>query len=190
MFRLHDMKKLTWIALFALLTVASTSCASRKKAVVNPKPQTFEWLTANLDIQAEGKNLPVDELAGQLRMRRDSILWLSITATMGVEALRAKISTDSVWVVNRLDKSYLAEPIEVLSARIGMPLSLPVIQSMLLDNNEGFPPVEQQTVRLQSHLMGGLAAKIKYDNVRLDKETGFPLKITDKMKRIQLNKRN
>jgi len=186
MFRLPDMKKLIWIALLAWVAMVTSSCASRKKTVVPPQPQAFEWLTTNLDIQAEGKNLPVDELAGQLRIRRDSILWLSITATVGVEAVRAKISNDSVWVINRLDKTYLAEPLDVLSARIGMPLSLPVIQSMLLDNNEGLPPVEHQTVQLQSHLMGGLAAKIRYDNIRVDKETTFPMKITDKMRRIRI----
>jgi len=141
-------------------------------------------------IQADGERIPVDKLSGQLRIRRDSIIWLSVTATMGVEAVRAKVSNDSIWVINRLDKTYLAEPIDALSALIGMPLSLPVIQSLLLDNNEGLPPVEHQTVQLQSHLMGGVSAKIKYDNVRVDKETGFPLKITDKMKRIGLNKRN
>ena len=184
------MKKLGLIALTALMMLAASSCASRKKTVTPSQPQAFEWLTTNFDIQADGERIPVDKLSGQLRIRRDSIIWLSVTATMGVEAVRAKVSNDSIWVINRLDKTYLAEPIDALSALIGMPLSLPVIQSLLLDNNEGLPPVEHQTVQLQSHLMGGVSAKIKYDNVRVDKETGFPLKITDKMKRIGLNKRN
>lgn len=190
MSRTIDMKKLALIAWMALMMLAVSSCASRKKTVAPPQPQAFEWLTTNFDVQAEGDRLPIDELSGQLRIRRDSILWLSISATMGVEAVRAKVSNDSVWVINRLDKTYLAEPLDTFSALIGMPLSLSVIQSLLLDNNEGLPPVEHQTVLLQSHLMGGVSAKIRYDNVRVDKETGFPLKITDKMKRIGLNKRN
>ena len=173
------------IALLALL-LAATSCASRKKTVAPTPPQAFEWMTANLDIQAEGNGMSFDNLSGQLRMRNDSIVWLSVTATMGVEVLRAKVSNDSVWVLNRMEKTYLAEPLDSLCAKVGMPLSLPLVQTMLLDNNEGVPPVENQMVQLKTFVMGNMAAKIRYKNVKLDENTTFPLKITDKMERMRL----
>ena len=173
------------IALLALL-LAATSCASRKKTVAPTPPQAFEWMTANLDIQAEGNGMSFDNLTGQLRMRNDSIVWLSVTATMGVEVLRAKVSNDSVWVLNRMEKTYLAEPLDSLGAKVGMPLSLPLVQTLLLDNNEGVPPVENQMVQLKTFVMGNMAAKIRYKNVKLDEKTTFPLKITDKMERMRL----
>ena len=173
------------IALLALL-LAATSCASRKKAIAPTPPQAFEWMTANLDIQAEGNGMSFDNLSGQLRMRNDSIVWLSVTATMGVEVLRAKVSNDSVWILNRMEKTYLAEPLDSLCAKVGMPLSLPLVQTLLLDNNEGVPPVENQMVQLKTFVMGNMAAKIRYKNVKLDEKTTFPLKITDKMKRVRL----
>ena len=178
------------IALLALL-LAANSCASRKKTVAPTPPQAFEWMTANLDIQAEGNGMSFDNLSGQLRMRRDSIVWLSVTATMGVELLRAKVSNDSVWVLNRMEKTYLAEPLDSLGAKVGMPLSLPLVQTLLLDNNEGVPPVENppvenQMVQLKTFVMGNMAAKIRYKNVKLDEKTTFPLKITDKMERMRL----
>ena len=143
-------------------------------------------MTANLDIQAEGNGMSFDNLSGQLRMRNDSIVWLSVTATMGVEVLRAKVSNDSVWVLNRMEKTYLAEPLDSLVAKVGMPLSLPLVQTLLLDNNEGVPPVENQMVQLKTFVMGNMAAKIRYKNVKLDEKTTFPLKITDKMERVRL----
>lgn len=173
------------IALLALLLAAS-SCASRKKAIAPTPPQAFEWMTANLDIQAEGNGMSFDNLSGQLRMRNDSIVWLSVTATMGVEVLRAKVSNDSVWVLNRMEKTYLAEPLDSLCAKVGMPLSLPLVQTLLLDNNEGVPPVENQMVQLKTFVMGNMAAKIRYKNVKLDEKTTFPLKITDKIERVRL----
>ena len=173
------------IALFAML-LAATSCASRKKTVAPTPPQAFEWMTANLDIQAEGNGMSFDNLSGQLRMRNDSIVWLSVTATMGIEVLRAKVSNDSVWVLNRMEKTYLAEPLDSLGAKVGMPLSLPLVQTLLLDNNEGVPPVENQMVQLKTFVMGNMAAKIRYKNVKLDENTTFPLKITDKMERMRL----
>ena len=168
------------------LLLAATSCASRKKTVAPTPPQAFEWMTANLDIQAEGNGMSFDNLSGQLRMRNDSIVWLSVTATMGVEVLRAKVSNDSVWVLNRMEKTYLAEPLDSLGAKVGMPLSLPLVQTLLLDNNEGVPPVENQMVQLKTFVMGNMAAKIRYKNVKLDEKTTFPLKITDKMERMRL----
>lgn len=169
----------------ALLLVA-TSCASRKKTVVPTPPQSFEWLTANMSIQAEGNGMELNDLSGQLRMRHDSLVWLNVTATMGVEVLRAKVSNDSIWLINRLEKTYLAEPLDTVSAQLGMPLSLPLLQILLLDNNQGLPPVENQTVQLKTFLMGGLSAKIRYNNVRINEKTTFPLKIKDQMERMRL----
>ena len=182
------MRNRLFIVLFALLLTAS-SCASRKKTVAPAPPQSFEWLTANLSIQAEGNGMAYNDLSGQLRMRKDSIVWLNVTATMGVEVLRAKISNDSVWLLNRLEKTYLAEPLDSVSAQLGIPLSLPLVQILLLDNNQGHAPVENQTVQLRTFVMGDLSAKIRYNNIRLDEETTFPLKITDKMERIRLLKK-
>ncbi len=166
--------------------MVATSCASRKKTVAPLQSQTFEWMTANLDIQAEGNGMAFDNLAGQIRMHKDSLIWLTVTATMGVEVLRAKVSNDSVWLINRMEKTYLAEPLDSVSAQLGIPLSLPWVQTMLLNNNESIPPVENQTVQLRTYVMGEWAAKIKYNNIKLNEKTSFPLKITDKMERIRI----
>ena len=174
---------------FLVLLLAATSCASRKKTVAPTPPQTFEWLTANMDIQAEGNGMNFDDLSGQMRMRKDSLVWLSVTASMGIEVARAKVSTDSVWMVNRLEKTYLAEPLDSLATQLGMPLSLSLIQTLLLDNNEGIPPVENQTVLLKTFIMGDLAAKMRYKNIKLDEKTSFPLKISDKMERFRIKPR-
>ena len=183
--RKPSVKVLSKIALLVLL-LAATSCASRKKTVAPIPPQSFEWLTANMDIQAEGNGMNFDDLSGQMRMRKDSLVWLSVTASMGIEVARAKVSTDSVWIVNRLEKTYLAEPLDTLSTQLGMPLSLPLIQTLVLDNNDGFPPVENQTVLLKTFVMGNMSAKMRYKNIKLDEKTNFPLKISDKMERIQI----
>ena len=182
------MNKPVAIALLALSLVA-TSCASRKKTIQPTPPQSFEWLTANMAIQVEGNNIEINDLNGQLRIRHDSLIWINVTATIGVEALRAKVSNDSVWILNRLDKTYFAEPLDSLAARLGMPLSIPWMQKMLLDNNEDIPPVNNQTVQVKTFLMGGLSAKIRYNNIKINEKTSFPLKITDKMRRIRLKKK-
>jgi len=183
------MKNRLFIVLFALLLTAS-SCASRKKIVAPAPPQSFEWLTANMAIQAEVNKQSFNDLSGQLRMRKDSLVWVSVTATMGVEVLRAKISNDSIWILNRLEKTYLAEHVDSLDQQIGplFGLRLPFAQFVLLDNIEGIPPVENQTVgwNQYDYYTGEIKVKLKYSNIKLDQPTTFPLKITNKMERIQL----
>lgn len=181
------MKNWLSISLLALL-LAATSCASRKKTVAPAQPKAFEWMTSNLSIEAQGNGMSFDDLSGQIRMRNDSLVWLSVTATMGIEVARAKVSNDSIWVLNRLEKTYLAEPLDSLAKQLGVPLSLPLIQTLFLDNNEGLPPVDNQEVLLKTFVMGDMSAKIRYNNVRLNEETAFPLKITNKMERVRIKK--
>ena len=47
-----------------VMVMVTTSCASRKKTVAPPQPKAFEWMTANLDIQAEGNGMSFDNLSG------------------------------------------------------------------------------------------------------------------------------
>lgn len=176
--------------LFLAATLLLASCSARKKTVQPTPPQTFEWLSANLSIQAEGNGMASDDLSGQLRMRHDSLIWFSVTATMGVEVLRAKISNDSVWILNRLEKTYLAEPLDSIAIQLGMPISIPWVENLLLDNNEGIPPVDNQTVQLKTFVMGGFSAKIRYNNIKINEKTTFPLKITNKMQRVRIKTNN
>ena len=182
------MKTLAKIA-FLLLLLAATSCASRKKTVVPTPVSSYEWLTSKVDINIEGNGVAFDDLSGQLRMRKDSVVWLTVTAPMGVEIGRVKVSNDSAWIINRLEKTYLAEPLDSLAYRFGMPINLPWLQTLLIDNTEGIPPVDNQIVLLKNFAFGNYSAKIKYNNVKLEEETSFPLKISDKMERIRLPKK-
>ena len=183
------MSRQTKIAILLVsITVLASSCSARKKMVQPTPQQSFEWLTAKFDIQVEGSGLSFDDLSGQLRMRKDSLVWLSVTAPMGVEVARVKVSTDSVWVINRLEKTYLAEPLADVAQHFGMPIGLPWIETLLLDNNEGVPPVENQMILLKNFAFGNYSAKVKYNKIQLNEETTFPLKITDKMERILLPK--
>lgn len=185
------MARQTKIAILLLgIALLASACSARKKVVQPTPPQSFEWLTAKLDIQADVNGQSFNDLSGQLRMRKDSIVWLSVSATMGVEVLRAKISNDSIWILNRLEKTYLAEHVDSLDQQIGplFGLRLPFAQFVLLDNIEGIPPVENQTVgwNQYDYYTGEIKVKLKYSNIKLDEPTTFPLKITDKMERMQL----
>lgn len=182
------MKKWSTIV-FLLVLLGAISCTSRKKIVSPAQPQAFEWLCANIDVKIEGDQIEYEDLSGQLRIRKDSLVWLSMNATFGVEVMRMKMDADSIWVINRMEKTYLAEPLDSISVQLGMPINLPLIQTLLLDNNQDLSPVENQTVLLKNYAFGNYAARIKYTKVKLDERTSFPLKITHKMERVYLPKK-
>ena len=73
-----------------------------------------------------------------LRMRRDSILWISITA-IGFEVARARLDKDSVKILNRLEKKYYLYDYAFIKKLAGTTLSLGQIQN-LLAGNLLFPP--------------------------------------------------
>ena len=180
-------KSASHIILFAaFLVLAFGSCASRKKLVVHEQP--MEWLTAHLDIEAEANGTRYPNLSGQLRMRRDSVMWTSISM-LGMEVMRLKVTTDSVWLINRMDKTYLAEPLEMVAYALDLPITFATVQEAILGNAHGYPPSENQVIELKRDELKGLSAKVKYSSIRLDEPTTFPCKITSSMERLYFMKR-
>ena len=164
------------------IMLAFGSCASRRKAML-AEPKHMEWITAHMDIEAELNGTSYPNLKGQLRMRRDSVVWASVSA-LGMEVMRVKMTSDSVWIINRMEKSYLSEPIALVAYALDIPVSYALVQTMLLDNPNGFAPKENQVVELNRKEMKGVSAKIKYSDIKLNEPSSFPCKITDKMERM------
>ena len=45
-------------------------------------------------------------LKGQLRIQSDSLIWLTFSPALGIEAARVLLTNDSVKFINRLNKTY------------------------------------------------------------------------------------
>lgn len=172
------------ILLAAIAVLALGSCASRKKALVSPQPIQFEWLTAHIDIEADVNGTHYSNLTGQLRMRRDSVLWASVS-TLGMEVVRLKMTTDSLWFINRLDKTYLADPLDLVSYAFDTLVTVNLVQGMLLGNPNGCAPRDNQVVELKSDMIKGATAKLRFSDIKLTEPTTFPCKITSKMKNLR-----
>lgn len=80
---------------------------------------------------ADGKKFNVN---AHLRMYKDSVIWLSITAILGIEGLRAYITPDSVKVLDKQNKTYTARSVSFLQETTGLPLDLSTLQDLLLGN--------------------------------------------------------
>jgi hypothetical protein len=67
-----------------------------------------------------------------VRMRKDSVIWISLSATLGIEALRCLITTDSIFVIDRVNKQYLALDYEAMRNKFNFDINYGIIQSIIL----------------------------------------------------------
>lgn len=161
------MKHFPFSVLILLLLVAS--CSSRKK-LVSPMAHAskYEWFSAKMNGELRTENGELG-FTGTIRMRQDSTVWVSASAFMGMENVRALISEDSVVVVNRLNQTYLAEALTGIT--------LKEIQSQLLGDG---------TTDHVEVLYGPYSAKIRYSDIHWNEPTTFPIKINKNYERIKL----
>ena len=113
---------------------------------------------------------------GNIRMRRDSTVWISVSAFLGMESIRTLVTQDSVILVNRMNQTYLAEPISTMAQTMQAP-SLREIQALLLGDGNA------DHVEIQ---WGPYIAKIRYSDIRWDEPTNFPMKINKNYERVKL----
>ena len=68
-----------------------------------------------------------------IRMRKDSVIWLNAKA-FGIEAGRVLIKPDSIFVLDRINKTYMAKDIFWLQDEFGLPVDFKGLQAMLFGN--------------------------------------------------------
>lgn len=161
---------------FLVLVLLVSSCTSHKKLASMAHVADYEWVTAKMsgEVKVESGEIP---FSGTLRMRRDSVIWISANGLMGMEALRTRITSDSVILINRMDKTYLAEPLDEAATSLQLPLTLQETQTLLLGDGKS------DKVSLQ---WGPYTAKIRYSDLHWDEPTSFPIKISPNYERMKL----
>ena len=86
----------------------------------------------NIDyVDADDKNYNVN---ANLRMYKDSTIWISITAIFGIEGLRIYITKDSVKILDKQNKLYTGRSVSYLQEVAKLPLTLSVLQDLLIGN--------------------------------------------------------
>ncbi|TAE40510.1 MAG: DUF4292 domain-containing protein [Runella slithyformis] len=93
----------------------------------------FKYLTAKSKISFKSKDQNIDDANVNMRIKKDSIIWLYISK-LGFEAARAIVRQDSVFVMDKIHAEYYAYSYEQLSKKFNFGLSYNLIQSILIGN--------------------------------------------------------
>lgn len=81
-----------------------------------------------------------------IRLKRDSVIWVSINPALGVEVVRCLLTTDSVFVLNKLQKEYYKFSYSDLSRKLHFDLNYQLVQEILLGNTP-FDQSDEDSIR-------------------------------------------
>ncbi|RAU82083.1 DUF4292 domain-containing protein [Pontibacter arcticus] len=100
---------------------------------VTVKNLDFNYLSAKsqLKFSDRGDNL---SSGASIRIKKDSVIWVSVQPGLGIEAARLKMTQDSVFVMNRLQREYTATGYTYLSNKFNVAVDFNVLQAILLGN--------------------------------------------------------
>ena len=89
-----------------------------------------DWNTfsANLSFGASGSL----SASTQLRMVRGEVLQISVRIILGIEVARLYMTPDSLFLVNKMQKQYVAASLQEIGERLSSPVSLQTVQDALL----------------------------------------------------------
>lgn len=146
---MNDRSKILLILLAVIITVAAGSCKTQKKVLKEElKEHGFEYLYDKmLDNQMNFNSLNAKftlvyeqdknktNLRGQLRISNDSMMWLSFTPALGIEAARVLLTNDSVKFINRLNKTYFEGEYNLVDSVLNTTIDYSLLQSMIVGND-------------------------------------------------------
>lgn len=95
----------------------------------------FTTFSAKIKVQYEDKNGRQPDFNAFVRLYKDSVLWISISATfLSIEAFRILITKDSIIIVNKLNKKVEYHSFGYVEDIAQIPLNFSTLQDLLIGN--------------------------------------------------------
>jgi hypothetical protein len=95
----------------------------------------YTTFLAKTKVSYEGQDGDKNDVKAQIRMQKDSIIWISLTGSfLDIEGARILITPDSVKVMNKLKDYYQFRSIAFLQDMTEIPLDFKSLQDMLIGN--------------------------------------------------------
>ena len=145
------LKSLFMLVIFSLLFY---SCKTTKKIVDIPSVQVklkgadviqvfdsvlvnqfeFSYLAAKATVDYTDKSGETQSFDVNMRMRRDSAIWISITPLLGIEVARVILDRDSLMIMDRVHKTFMARDYAYLEDMLKTTVTFEMIQAVVVGN--------------------------------------------------------
>jgi len=101
------------------------------------KELKYDWFSAKFSADYTNEKSE-NSFNGQIRIRKDSLIWISLIPMLGIEAVRIMISQDSVKMINRLNNTYFLGDYESLNRFLNTNIDYDLLQAFLLGTDLQF----------------------------------------------------
>ena len=105
----------------------------------------FEWLSAKAEVEYTAQDKSPETFDVNIRVRKDSVIWISVTPLLGIEAVRVLITPDSMKIMNRLRKTYTARDLSFLDDMLKAHINFEIMQAVLVGNY--FPYLKNEKLK-------------------------------------------
>jgi Domain of unknown function (DUF4292) len=137
---------------FLLLLIILASCSTQRKIIKAPIKEEgadylfkklkehelqYSWLTAKFSADYKNKG-QTTSLNGQIRIRKDSVIWLSFSPALGIEVFRMMLTQDSVKFINRMNNTFFAGDYNYVNHYLNANIDFDILQSFLIGNDLSF----------------------------------------------------
>jgi len=147
----------SYLTIVLILSILIAGCISRKSLPDKTKapakveikvPESARTVSAIYTLESKYKNLKsfyakasVDidmpelnqDVSSQIRWIRDSVVWMNFTI-LGIEGARLLVTKDSFFMVDRINKRFMAENLAHMAVKYNLPISFKTMQNFLLGN--------------------------------------------------------
>ena len=163
----------------SLFFLVISSCAvipGKRGGKTTPMPGSleFSYLSGRARVKYQEQNRRMSGIAS-LRIQRDSTAWLSLSPGLGIEAFRMLVTTDSVFLHNKITNDRNAFSFADLSEDYGIEVNFPLIQSLvtadMLHKAKPFSVKEEQNTRIFKGKEKNLTIEhhVRRDNNKVEK---------------------
>ena len=133
------MNKLVFL-LLAVLTLASCRKTFHKSQPIKVERPSIKVNEIEFEYFQSKAKIDFDDGTNEfsspmtIRIRKDSVIWISVNPALGIEVVRALITPDSVFVIDKIHKAYYALGLNYIKNNFGVDMTFKMLQSALLGN--------------------------------------------------------
>ena len=136
-----------WLLLIGL---AAGSCRTTRQPAATPPPAVLApltadsllglvlrnqfaaaWLSARAEVELVSADGESTSFSVNLRASRDSIVWMSVSPLLGIEAVRVVITRDSIYLLDRVHHSLLARDYRYLEDLLKSQVGFEMVQALM-----------------------------------------------------------
>ncbi len=139
-----------------ILVILSWGCAQKITSQTGaeemesfaPRTTQYRYLQAKAKLVLEEDSGKITRGTLQLRAKKDSLIWFSLSPGLGVEAIRGLLSQEKIQILNRMGAEDINLSYAEFERRFGIKLSLGLFQNILWGDSPNPASYEDRLLRV------------------------------------------